>query len=141
MENDEIEVTIKLKSRTFNEMLKLIRYQNLRNEYRKRDKPTDLDIVDFVTGCVNLYIEQVETPERLSGLNDLGRPFRLKNRFEEIMKRKNLKQIQLAKMTGIDPGNISPILKNKNQPSLDYFLRIWVALDCPSLDTVLYREE
>lgn len=141
MEDELIEVTVKFNPKTYNEMLKAIRYQNLRNEFRKRNKPTDLDTEDFITGCVNLYLNQLKTPHHLSGLSDLGRPYRLKNHFKQILKKKGMIQKDLADKTGIDPSNISIILSNRSQPSLDYFLRIWIALNCPPLNECLSREE
>ncbi len=45
-----------------------------------------------------------------------------------------------SEITKIEPSNISLIFRNKNQPSLDYFLRIWIALGCPPISDCLYRE-
>jgi hypothetical protein len=57
-----------------------------------------------------------------------------------MIKRK-LKQKDISEITQIEQANISYIFSNKNQPSLDYFLRLWVFFGCPPLNEVLYREE
>jgi transcriptional regulator with XRE-family HTH domain len=56
------------------------------------------------------------------------------------MESKGLRGKDLSELTNIHAGNISIILSNRSQPSLDYFLRIWIALGCPPLNQCLYRE-
>lgn len=68
-------------------------------------------------------------------------PYAIKNRFKEIMKQKNIKQVQIHRDTGISESNLSQLLNNKNPTmTLDSFLRIWIALDCPPIADCLYRE-
>jgi len=97
-------------------------------------------IEQFIVGCVCHYMRALKYQIDLSGIQDLGKPYRLKNRFKEYMDKHGIIPADLVKQTGIGASNISLILKNKNQPSLDYFLRIWMALKCPPLDKILYRE-
>ena len=65
---------------------------------------------------------------------------KVKNRFKEILQRIGMKQKELAELTGIDNATISFILTNRNQPSIEYFLRIWTVLGCPPVEDVFYRE-
>lgn len=95
---------------------------------------------DFIVGSIYHYLDQIDSQESFAGLDDLGKPYRLKNNFKEITKSKNLSQQQISEKTKIEPSNISLIFRNKNQPSLDYFLRIWIALGCPPISDCLYRE-
>ena len=96
---------------------------------------------EFIVGCVIHYIKTIKHQIDLSGIDDLGKPYRLQNKFKEYMDKHGIAQSELAKMTGIGESNISLILRNKNQSSLDYFFRIWIALKCPPLNKILYRLE
>jgi DNA-binding XRE family transcriptional regulator len=142
MKNQEyVELNIKLKKNTFQKINEYITYQNLRNDIKDRNKPIDLNVDDFVTGCVNAYLNKLKYIETLGGLDDLGKPFRLKNKFKELMIKRGLSQNDVAKATGINPVNIGKIFSNQNQPSLDFYIRLWIFFDCPPIDKVLYREE
>jgi DNA-binding Xre family transcriptional regulator len=137
-----IEINVKFKKETFKEINEYVQYQNLRNDKAKRKgKPIDLSLEDFVTGCVNAYLSKLKNGEELAGLDDLGKPYRLKNNFKDYITNLGWKQKDLAEKTKIDAGNISIILSNRSQPSLDYFLRIWIAIGCPPMNKVLYRED
>lgn len=133
------EVIIYLKDDIIKELESYIQYQKLKtlNFDGKHNHQT---IEDFIVGCVCHYLRALKYQIDLSGLNDLGKPYRLKNNIKELMDKRGIIPADLSKETGISPSNISLILNNKNQPSLDYFFRIWIALKCPPLDKILYRE-
>jgi transcriptional regulator with XRE-family HTH domain len=57
------------------------------------------------------------------------------------LKGKGWNQKMLAEKTNIDPANVSIILNNRSQPSLDYFLRLWIALGCPPINECLSRTD
>jgi transcriptional regulator with XRE-family HTH domain len=56
------------------------------------------------------------------------------------MEQKGMKQVDIANLTQINKGNLSGILSNRIQPSMDYFLRIWLSLGRPSIDECFYRK-
>lgn len=64
----------------------------------------------------------------------------IKNNIKRIMKERKMTQKELAELTGIDKSNLSIYMNNKSQPSIDFFLRIWHALEYPPLTDILYRE-
>lgn len=139
MENYK-KVEIYLKEELFNEIEQLTDYRNARLLVRNMDKkPKQLD--SFIIGCIVHYLKDIKKQDVLAGYDDLGKPYRLKNRLKEYLKKRGMLQKDLAAKTEIDEGNISSILNNKNQPSTDYFLRIWIALGCPALDEIFYREK
>jgi hypothetical protein len=138
---DFIIVPVKLRLETYNKILKITDYENLKNEIRNNGRPTDNEIQDFISGCVKTYLDYIENFQKIAGYDDLGKPFRLRNRFKELMIKRKLKQKDISEITQIEQANISYIFSNKNQPSLDYFLRLWVFFGCPPLNEVLYREE
>jgi DNA-binding Xre family transcriptional regulator len=65
----------------------------------------------------------------------------IKNNIKKIMKEQKITQKELSEMTGIDKSNLSIYMNNKSQPSIEFFLRIWHALDYPPLTEILYREK
>lgn len=112
----------------------------------KHGKSVSLEKV--IKGAIVDYLDLMEpiTEEEKLNLKSIvigpsnDEDFVLYNRFKEIMKRKQIKAVQLHKETGISESNLSQVLNNKNQNmSLDYFLRIWVALDCPPIGDCIYR--
>jgi DNA-binding XRE family transcriptional regulator len=137
----KIPITIHLSNETIQTIESLVNYKNVKDDLNFPTKQQHFTVEDFITGCVNLYIKQLQTWEEISGLDDLGKPYRLKNRFKEIAEKKGIKGKDLAKLTGIHEGNISIALSNRSQPSIDYFLRIWIALGRPDLQDCLYREK
>jgi DNA-binding XRE family transcriptional regulator len=143
MGNEKVSLTIEIKKETYLKIQEICEFENLKNKIKKRNRDF-ASPEDIVKGAIIKELERIEKYNLVKetiGLNDLGKPFKIKNRFKEIIKVKGIKQNDLAKLTGIDKGNLSLILNNKNQPSLDYYLRIWIALDCPSIEKVLYRNE
>ena len=65
----------------------------------------------------------------------------IRNNIKKIMKEKRITQKELSVKTGIDKSNLSIYMNNKSQPSIEFFLRIWHALDYPALNEILYREK
>lgn len=64
----------------------------------------------------------------------------IKNNIKKLMKEHKLTQKELSELTGIDKSNLSIYMNNKSQPSIEYFLRIWHALEYPPLTQLLYKE-
>lgn len=133
-------INLFLSDETISKLEDYITIENKKNLLWKKERKNYIQIQDFISGLIMEFIEDMENQDKSAGLDDLGKPFRLKNRFKEIANSKGLTQQQISEMTNIEPSNISVIFRNKSQASLDYFLRIWIALDCPSLTECLYRE-
>ncbi|MCM3110011.1 helix-turn-helix domain-containing protein [Lederbergia lenta] len=133
-------ITVYFDEKTLLKIRNIVALENTKNLLWKPERFAENQLQDFITGCVYLYIEQIESQDMLAGLDDLGKPFRLQNRLKEYIQSKNISQSQLADITNISNPNISQIVNNINQPSLDYFLRIWIALGCPSIKEIFYRE-
>lgn len=131
-------ITIFLNEDIYNEVNTIIEYRNKRIQFDKEDKKVT-SIEEFVTGSVIQILKWLKDEESFAGMAELGKPYQLENSFKEIMTSKGMRGKELAEITNIHHGNISLILNNKNQPSLDYFLRIWIALGCPPLNECLHR--
>jgi DNA-binding Xre family transcriptional regulator len=131
-------ISIHLKKEIVKDIKTIIEYKYARDFLF--DKETNYQSIEnFIVGCVCYYIKHIKEIRDLSGINELGKPFALENRIGELLDQKRISQKQLSEMTGIAAPNINNFVKNKHQPSLDYFLRIWIALDCPPLDWMFYR--
>lgn len=131
---------IYLKEEVVTDIEQIIQYKKFRDLLFKKEQSSN-SIEDFIVGCVCHYLRQIKSIEDLSGIKELGRPYQLQNRIKELLDQKHMSQQELSEKTGISPSNISLIVKNKNQPSTDYFFRIWIALECPPIDWLFYRVE
>ena len=65
--------------------------------------------------------------------------YKLKNRIKEVLKEKNIKQLDLADLTGLDKSTINLIVNNRTQPTLEAFLKIWAVLDFYPIEKIFYR--
>jgi DNA-binding Xre family transcriptional regulator len=65
----------------------------------------------------------------------------MKNNIKKLMKERKMAQKELSELTGIDKSNLSIYMNNKSQPSIEFFLRIWHALEYPPLTELLYKEK
>jgi DNA-binding XRE family transcriptional regulator len=139
---ERIPITIHLEPETINFLHDVAQYENLKSKF-KNGRPT-IKEEDVIKASINHFIKDIKNFYKSQIIKDvsngLGKPYVLKNRIREILKEKGLKQQDLSAMTNIDKTNISLILNNKNQPSMDLFLRIWVALDYPPIEDIFYRE-
>lgn len=118
---------------------------HLINNKLKLDKP--LVIEDIVKASLYRYISKLYTKSNLewdkeiTKLFPLDSDFPLKNSIKTYLAKVNLTQSDLSKRAKLPISTVSSILNNQNQPSIDAFLKIYFALDCPDLTELLYREQ
>ncbi|MGM7720517.1 helix-turn-helix transcriptional regulator [Metabacillus sp. Hm71] len=140
MEN-KVGINIVLKQETLKEIDELLGYYKTLMKYEEFDLPSNYE--DFIKSAINHYINRLMTihsfviSEETYKLNSNSK---LKNTIKEYMIGQQMKQKDIAALTGIEPGALSNILSNRNQPSMDYFLRIWIALGCPPIEELFYRD-
>lgn len=131
-------ITIFLNEEFYKEINDIIEYRNKRIQFDKENKKVS-SIEEFITGSAIQMLKWLKNEDSFAGMDDLGKPYRLENSFKKIMQDKGMRSKDLATLTNIHAGNISIILNNRSQPSLDYFLRIWIALGCPPMNECLHR--
>lgn len=107
-----------------------------------KDKELPLTDEEVINSALFYYFHKMET---ILGLHTVERSKytndgKVKNRFKEIVKQVDMKQRELAVLTGIDDATISQILGNRNQPTIDNFLKMWIVLGSPPIEEVFYRE-
>ena len=141
--SNKISLSIQINPDLYTKIRSALGYCETMSRYEKGDFPiTDEDIIN---SALYYYFEKLDTRMSYTNVNrralKLAKDQKVKNRFKEILKRVGMKQKELAELTGIDEATISTMLANKNQPSIDYFLRIWSVLGCPPMEEVFYREK
>ncbi len=136
-----IKVEVPLRHETIKRMDEIIVYSKFRKRYTKQDLPESYE--DVIKAALYDYFRKIDVlynnviSDKKYKLKNNGN---LQNRLKEMIKDEGMKQKDICDMTGIDPGSLSNILSNRNQPSMDYFLRIWVVLGCPPIEDVFYRD-
>jgi DNA-binding Xre family transcriptional regulator len=135
-------ITIELDEDVYEKLVNIVNYYNQYVYLHNKDWELH-SIEDIVKGSVIREIERIETynPRQVDyGERRIDKGL-LKNNLKHILKKLNIKQLDLAEMTGIDRSNLSLIMNNRNQPSADYLLRIHAALNYYPLDQLFYREK
>jgi antitoxin component HigA of HigAB toxin-antitoxin module len=134
-----MKLEIQIKEESMQKLSEVAQYETLQRKLRGIDEVISEE--DIVKAAVYDYLKKIYSFNQVKNTNDLGSPYQLKNKFKQIMDEEGLKPKDLEKLTGIPAPNLSRILNNKSQPSLDYFVRICVALKKDDMFSVLYREK
>lgn len=137
MKEMERHIELHIKEETYQELMKIVDYYNLKNYIHKTNEQP-LSIETFIKGCITQELERINSMQQL--VDPEFSKGRIKNRIKENAESEGLKLKDLHELTKIDKGNLSKIFNNKNQPSIDYLLRIYFALGCPPLEELFYRE-
>ena len=117
-------------------------FLNRRNAFNLNNKELVTE-EDIIKGAIHKYFQFMEKyyvfdkEEQIK----LSNKAKIKNRFREIAMQQGVDQATICKLTGITPANISRVFNNGNQPSIDYFFRIWIALDRPPIEDIFYADE
>lgn len=133
-------ITIEISEETFLRIVRIVEFQNLSNIVHKE---SNTDIETFIKGAVIREIEKIETYNDIFcelKTKGLLKPLNLKNKVKSILKRMNLKQLDLSEMTGVDSSDLSMYLNNRRPMSLEVFLRIWISLGCPPIEEIFYTD-
>lgn len=138
--NQYVKFEIYLNKEIVDEIQRITEYRKVKSlVYNPSKKPRSIE--EFILGATIHQVENMQKQNRLSGIEELTKPFSIKNKFKEFADFKNITQKMVSEATGIALSNINNIWNNKTQPSLDYFLRLWFVLGCPPFEKILYREE
>ena len=140
---ETITLTVDITMKNYVAVQNLIGYCKFNNLAIKSSLPTTDG--EIINAALYSYFEKLETITNYYNVDkralNLDEGKKIKNRFKDILKMIGMKQKELAELTGIDHATISTMLANKNQPSIEYFLRIWTVLGCPPIEDVFYREK
>lgn len=139
---DKVKYTIELSADTAEKLEKIVEYRNMDLSLNPDDE-SFIEPSDVIKAALADYLDlffSIEESSSLSGIN-MQSDYVINNRFKEIVKRIGMRQVDIINLTGISKANISQIFNNMYQPRIDAFLKIWVALDCPPLNEVLYLKK
>lgn len=131
---------IDLSPRILEEVERYVTYQNIRRKLQGSEE--EIQVEDIVKAALIHYLGQLEQAIELNKFKKIASDvqFPLKNNIAEIMLKNGMKQAELSRKTGIKSGNMSMIVNNKVQPSMENFLKIWSVLKFPSLHEIFYRD-
>ena len=134
-----IEVPVRLRESTLQFIENIVEYENKKNLLLNKNKPY-ATVEDFIAGCCIEIIKKIETyNEKIVHGFDITGEYKLKNNIKKILKEKNIKQLDLSELTGLDKSTINLIVNNRTQPTLEAFLKIWAALDFPPIEEMFYK--
>jgi DNA-binding Xre family transcriptional regulator len=139
-ESSTIPITIHLLPATVERLKEISNYLSIRHNQKKT-------IERIIKSAIAGYLDVMSplSDEEILFIKTLivdNKRYAIKNRFKEIMKQKKIKAVEIHRSTGISESNLSQLLSNKNlNMTLDSFLRIWLALDCPPIADCLYRDD
>lgn len=140
---EKVTLTVDITMKNYVNIKNLIGYCKYNNLIISENLPTTDE--EIINAALFSYFEKIETIVRYynvdkSALN-LEEGTKIKNRIKEILKMTGMKQKELSELTGIETATLSAMLSNRNQPSIENFLRIWTVLGCPPIEEVFYREK
>ena len=142
MEKD-INLSVNINPKLYRKMAEIIGYSKVTKMIKDADLPTTEN--EVINAALYHYFKRIETINSFHNIDrkalSLDESMKIKNSFKQILKNIGMKQKELAELVGIDEATLSTILSNKNQPSMEYFLRIWTVLGCPPIEDILYREK
>jgi DNA-binding XRE family transcriptional regulator len=134
-----VEVRIKIRESTLQFIENIVEYENKKNQLFNKNKPY-ATVENFIVGCCLKVIKEIETyNEKIVHGFNIPINYKLQNNIKNILKEKNMKQLDLAELTGVDKSTINLIVNNRTQPTLEVFLKIWAALDFPPIEEMFYK--
>lgn len=140
MENKKVYFTISVNKETAKEIGNYANFLNERNKYTHTDKEFVTD-EDVIKGAIFRHLEIIDAYHgKLGYLKDIPN-FKISNDFRTIAMKQGLDQSSISKLTGITAANISRVFNNRNEPSFDYFIRIWIALGCLPIEDLIKFEK
>lgn len=143
MSNKKVNYTISVSDETARKIDEYKNFLNAKNKLRFTDLPyiNEEDVIKGALDTLFLVIERFYEFDKESKFFNLKPKAKIKNRFREIAMKSGYDQATVSKLTGIDQPSVHRIMNNKNQPSIDYFIRIWIVLDRPPIEDIFYPDE
>ena len=140
MKNEKVYFTISVNEDTAQEIRRYADFLNQRNKLRneKYEYVTDEDVIK---AAIFRHLQIVETYHSKSGFFKDLVDYKISNDFRTVAMKQQLDQASISKLTGISVPNLSRIFNNRNEPSFDYFVRIWIALGCLPIEKLIKFEK
>ncbi|MFF3024389.1 helix-turn-helix domain-containing protein [Gottfriedia sp. NPDC057948] len=126
-----MEVTINIPDDMMKEFNKHIGYYNLKNDLIGEEYEATLN--DVVLGALKMYLQWTAIePSPLIKTEDLI----IEAKYIDILKKQRKKQKEVVDQSGIPKSTVSALF-NGGLPSLENFIRIWIALGQPPIQHLL----
>ncbi len=137
----KLKFEIELEPETVDKLLSLTSVVNFLTKNTPEATPEDM-----IKAALAYYIKRFyETPlcehQNPDDYIDLAKAeYPLKTRIAELIAKKSITATQFGEKLGLSKGTISGIVNGKHLPTLDVFIRIYIALGCPPINEILYRD-
>ena len=142
---DEKEIKFTVSEEIYDQLVEMVGYQNFRKKLNAEEK-VDLEIL--VRGIILTFLKKIEQATETEEINvnylkilASNTEYPLRNKLKQYLKNIGMKQAELAAITNIKKGNLSLIVNNHVQPSLEAFFKIWAALQYPPIEELFYRDK
>lgn len=138
----EKEVTVSLNEKIYQQIQDIVGYCKVSGLVISKELPINEE--EVINSALHYYLRRLENMASYLKVEtralNLKSGTKIKNNLKHIATMKKLKQREIADLTGIDQATLSTIFNNHNQPSIEYFLRLWTVLGCPDIEDCFYRE-
>jgi len=129
-----MELTINIDDKSFLELEKLRRYYKIGKELKGIEDEVSLE--EYINSVIKMYLSWIKgKPESVVKSDQ----WIIKTHFKSIFDSQNRNQTDVSKLTGLSSSTLSNIW-NGSVPSLENFLRLWIALGKPNIETLFTIE-
>ncbi|PEJ50771.1 MULTISPECIES: helix-turn-helix transcriptional regulator [unclassified Bacillus (in: firmicutes)] len=127
-----MEITINIPDDMVKEFNKHLGYYNLKNDLIGEKYEATID--DVIIGALKMYLQwtAVETSPLIK-TDDLV----IESKYINIIKKQEKSQKEISVHSGIPKSTLSVLLNGGSVPSLENFIRLWIALGQPPIQHLL----
>lgn len=127
-----MEIKINIPESIIEELNKHVTYHNVRSRFDEEEYEATIE--DVILGALSLYLYWTGAePLPLIKSNELI----IESKYIELIKRQNRRQKEISELSGIPKSTLSTVLNGESVPSLETFIRIWIALGKPPIEHLL----
>jgi len=129
-----MELTINIDDKSFMELEKLRRYYKIGKELKGKEDEVSLE--EYINSVIKIYLSWIRGKPQSVIKND---QWIINTHFKSIFAAQGRNQTDVSKLTGLSSSTLSNIW-NGSVPSLENFLRLWIALGKPNIETLITIE-
>lgn len=131
-------IPLRIDVETYERIRQFVQWVNYDNAIEGNQ--TNYTVDEFIRGA---SLSQLEFVENFidKGMKSVSGKSTFKNRFKEIAKERNVRQVDICNALEIEKSYLSIIFNNKHQPNAELFFKIWLILKCPPIHQTFYFED
>jgi len=133
-----VKIIVELDEKKYQQISDTVNMINQRNKLlKKEDRYT---IEHFIIGSTMDKLDLLDNIVS-NQQHNIDEKVQLLNSFKQIAQEKGIKQVDICKKLGISKGLLSQIFSNKVNMSMETFFKIWIALECPPIQSCFTFKE